>query len=102
MATYAVTFDLKYDTSESYGARYASFMEAIRKCSSVWTATTSFALVQTSEALEDFERRLYLTRFDVTKDQMVVIDVSYDSAISRGAIKEPQKLASLLPGIVQK
>ena len=58
--------------------------------------------MSTTEALEELERRLYLTQFSTSMDKMLVIDVSYDSAISRGDITEKEKLTKLLPGINHK
>jgi hypothetical protein len=102
MPTYAITFTIDYDTHESWNRRYDSFMTAVRQCPVVWLETTSFCLVQTSETLAALEQRLWLTSFDSTKDKMVVINVSYDDAICRGAIKDRAKLETLLPGIQKK
>jgi hypothetical protein len=102
MSTYAISFDLKYDTSESYTKRYQSLMTAIRACPTVWTATTAFCLVETTETLEALERRLYLTLFDATKDKLLVINVSYDAATIRGPSTDLPTLRKLLPGIQEK
>jgi len=102
MSTFAISFDLKYDTSESYGKRYTSLMAAIRACPTVWSATTAFCLVETSETLEALERRLYLSQFDATKDKLLIINVSYDSATIRGLNTDLATLRKLLPGIQEK
>lgn len=102
MSTYAITFTIDYDTAASWNRRYDSFMDEVRKCPVVWTETTSFCLVQSAESIEALERRLFLSQFDPTKDKMVVINVSNDPAISRGAIKDPATLRKLLPGIQQR
>lgn len=101
MGVYAVSFTLKYD--DEYSERYASLMEQIRAKGVVWEETTSFALVETSETMDEFETRLWLrSKFNAAIDAMLVIDVSYCSAICRGDFKQKSKLANLLPGIVQK
>lgn len=102
MAIYAITFTIDYDTAVNWNRRYDSFMGEVRKCSTVWTETTSFCLVETTESLETLERRLFLSLFDPVKDKMLVINVSYDSAIARGAIQHPAVLRALLPGIELK
>jgi hypothetical protein len=97
MATYAVSFNIAYDSAASYSERYGSFMEEIRKCSTVWAETTSFCLCETNETLADFETRLFLSKFSPSRDKMLVMDVRYDSAIARGKIEFPATLRSLLP-----
>lgn len=96
----AVSFHLDYDST--YTDRYASLMKAIRSCPKVWEETTSFAIVETTEKIEDFERRLFLTDFKPSVDTLLVIDVSYDTAISRGKIRDPKTLKELLPGLQAK
>lgn len=102
MATYAVSFNIAYDSSVSYSERYESLMDEIRKCPTVWMETTSFCLCETNETLESFQRRLYLSKFSPTKDKMLVIDVRYDNAIAQGKIDYPATLRSLLPSVVVK
>jgi len=97
MHTYAVSFTIHYDTDRQ--RRYDSLMAEIRKCSRVWEETTSFCLVETSETLDVFERRLYLSHFSPTKDKLLVVSVRYDDAKARGAIKLPATLRMLLPSI---
>jgi predicted RNA-binding protein len=77
-------------------------MAVIRSYTKVWDETTSFALVETNETIDVFEQRLWLSKFDSTKDKLLVIDVSYDTATFRGTVKKIDTLKSLLPGIVQK
>ena len=102
MSTFAVTFDIKFDTATNWNRRYDSLMAAINKCKRVWKETTSFCLVETTETLDDFERRLFLTDFDGSQDKMLVIDVGYDSCISRGAIKDKALLRALMPMVQSK
>ncbi|VVT04749.1 hypothetical protein [Erythrobacter sp. EC-HK427] len=102
MATYAVSFNIHYDTANSYNERYESLMDEIKKCPKFWLETTSFCLCETNETLETFERRLYLSKFSPTKDKMLVLDVRYDDAIARGNIKDQMTLRSLLPSVVVK
>jgi hypothetical protein len=100
MSTFALSFNIHYD--DTYSDRYGSLMAEVRKCSKIWAETTSFCLVQTAESLTAFESRLYLSKFAPSKDRMLVIDVSFDSAIARGKIDYPSTLGSMLPGIAIK
>ena len=98
MATYAVSFNIKYDSEASYTERYSSFMSRMRQISGrMWAETTSFCLCETDLDMESFERSLWLTSFDATKDKMLVLDVHYDSAIARGSLDYPSTLRALLP-----
>lgn len=103
MPKYAVSFELKSD--DTYGSRYTSLMEQIRKAPStqVWTETTSFALVSTTETLDTFEHRLYYsTTLSSTKDKLLVIDHANSSAIARGPFLYPATLGSHFKTFVQK
>jgi len=95
MSTYAVSFTIDYDAT--YVERYDSLMSEIRASGKIWAETTSFCLVDSNETLENLERRLFLSRFSPTRDKMLVVDVSLDRAIARGAIEYPATLRSLLP-----
>ena len=97
MATYAISFNLHYDST--YSDRYDSLMKAIRSSATVWEETTSFALVESSKSLTIFEIDLYLSKFDATKDILVVIDVTNCAAEARGKIADKTKLRKLLPNI---
>lgn len=59
MATYAVSFEIKADNE--YDKRYASLVKQLKLKGTMWDETTSFALVQTTESLDDFEHRLYFS-----------------------------------------
>lgn len=72
-------------------------MAEINKCTKVWSETTSFCLCETSETLQAFEIRLFLSKFSPSQDKLLVMDVDYDSAIARGKIDYPATLRSLLP-----
>lgn len=89
---YAVSFELKSDAT--YQARYDSLMAQLRKgAGGFWDETTSFVLVRTDEAIDDFERRLYVgSSFDGSKDKILVIDHAASTAIARGVITMPHTL----------
>ena len=97
MATYAVSFHLKKDSS--YETRYGSLMEEIRKSSTVWDETTSFCLVERSESLSVFTSKLYMTDFSPSRDKLLVMSVKEVAASARGDINYPATLRSLLPSI---
>lgn len=96
MSTYAVSF--RFESDATRGERYESFMEAIRK-TKTWVETTSFCLVETSETISAFEIRLFLTKFNLTRDTMLVMEVGHSDAIARGKVDYPATLGSLLPKI---
>lgn len=97
MATYAVSFEFKYD--DSYSDRYNSFVSYLYK-HIYWAETTSLILVESSRDIADFEVNLYImTQFDATKDKLLVIEVQYDNAIARGKFANTTNLQKLLYGI---
>jgi hypothetical protein len=102
MTTYAVSFDLKSDTT--YDDRYKSLMAEIKKGTQrTWEDTTSFVLVDSAETLSGFESRIYInSSFDASKDKLLVMDVTGNSAIFRGKTTYPHTLSTLLPKVVQK
>lgn len=62
-----------------------------------------FALVQTTESLDDFEHRLYFSSDLLdTKDKLLVIDVTDRVGTLRGKILMPNVLKSVMPKVVQK
>ncbi|SFO01756.1 hypothetical protein [Sphingomonas sp. OK281] len=100
MSTYAVSFKLASDST--YHARYESLMGQIRACNTVWTETTSFALVSTNESISELENRLYFRTLLLTStDLLVVIDVSGAAATIRGTNSYPHTLRALLPRITE-
>lgn len=101
MTVYAVSFTLASDST--YGDRYDSLMKQVRAKGKIWEETTSFALVETSESLSDFEIRLYVdSDFNATKDLMVVIAVTGCNGICRGKNALSATLSSIAPEIEQK
>lgn len=95
MPHYAVTFVLKSDSD--YADRYDSLMDQINAHPSkmVWSETTSFALVETTEGLETFADRIYFQSSVMSsKDKLVVIDHLNGNAVARGPIQYPNTLKS--------
>jgi hypothetical protein len=92
MATYAVSFDIHYNTT--YSERYQSLMAEIHKCSRVWEETTSFCLCETSESLDIFQQRLYMSRFDPGIDKMLVMDVKLNASVVSKYIESTSTLRS--------
>ena len=100
MATYAISFEIKSDST--YSKRYQSLMAQVHKCSIVWTETTSFALVQTPESLEDLELRLFVqSEISHLRDKLLVINVTNIPGIFRGVNEMPATLARLMPLVTQ-
>jgi hypothetical protein len=103
MAHYSVSFELKSDAA--YGARYSSLMEQIRKAPSknVWTETTSFALVETTETLDAFADRLYLwSAISASTDKLLVIDHLNGKAVVRGTLLYPNTLGGHFYSCIKK
>jgi len=95
MATFLVSFDLKYDSD--YSDRYTSFMEQVKKGAKYWDDTTSFLVVENSEDIDAFCHRIYVSsKFNSTKDLYLVLDANVKSGRIRGAIKS-QTIFTLLP-----
>lgn len=95
MAVFLVSFELKYD--DDYGARYKSFTDELKATGRHWDENTSFVVVETEEALDDFCRRIYEnTEFDGTKDRYLVLDANVKSGRVRGPVSDSD-LFKLLP-----
>ncbi len=95
MYEYAISFTIKSDSS--YSHRYDSLMEQIRATpdGKVWTETTSFALVSSSEAATAFANRLYFQSDILSdKDILIVFDHHNGICIARGPIEFPATLRS--------
>lgn len=93
MYEYAISFEIKAD--DTYGERYTSLMEEIRKTpnASVWTETTSFVLLRSAETIDDLEHRLYYnSKLNSAKDILLVIDHISSFAVARGPIEYPATL----------
>ncbi|MFY0400792.1 hypothetical protein [Brevundimonas naejangsanensis] len=101
VGVYAVSFELKSDSD--YSKRYDSLMEQLKLKGEMWDETTSFALVETDESLDDFEHRLYFkSELLDSKDKLFVIDVTDRPCIARGPFVMPYTLKSIMPKVVQK
>lgn len=102
---YAISFRLKNATCGgfTYGERLASLIEQIRMTKPSWEETTSFALVKSTETIENFLNRLYLkSNFSAADDLMIVIDIERAVAATKGVVEYPATLTSLLNGLGQK
>lgn len=103
MAHYAVSFEIK--SGPGYVDRYSSLMAQIREAPSnnVWTETTSFALVETTETVEAFADRLYyLSTLSSSTDKLLVIDHLSGKAIARGPFQYPYTLGGHFYSCVKK
>lgn len=95
MYVYIVSFELKNDIT--YDSRYRSLMRELR-AGTCWEETTSFALVETPEAIDAFFDRLYYKSEIIdSKDLLLVIDTTSQAARVRGPVKYPATLHALLP-----
>lgn len=102
MTVYAISIKIDYDSPSSWSERYDSLMAAILKCPKVWSETTSLCVVETPETLEQLETRLWLTKFDSSKDILLVAEIGHVACALRGAAKDKLKLKSLLPRLQLK
>jgi len=93
MARYAVSFEIHSDST--YTERYRSLINQIFKApgTNIWTETTSFALVETTESLSQFADRLYFSSEILdNKDKLLVIDHRASHALARGPFEYPATL----------
>lgn len=96
MATYAVVFDIKVDSTHK--ARRDSLTEQIGRSSTYWDGATSFAIVRSSESIEAFSDRLYReSKIVELKDLLLVVDLDSQEARARGPIANARTLKLLLP-----
>lgn len=101
MPSYVVSFRIHQDTTRQ--SRYDSLVEEIKKCKTSWLETTSFALVQSDESLDDLEHRLYYkSKILADKDLLFVVPVTDEPAILRGKDLLPYTLRAILPKTVNK
>ena len=101
MPSFAISFRVHEDST--YRVRYQSLVEQIKKCSYAWLETTSFALVRTSETLDDLEFRLYYdSKLQADRDLLFVVPVTDEPAILRGKDNLPNTLRAILPKAVNK
>lgn len=94
MPSFAVSFEL--ESNSSYSSRYRSLIEQLlsEPSKNVWTETTSFALVETSETLSAFADRLYYkTDVSSATDILLVFNPNTGEAIVRGPVNYPHTLS---------
>ncbi|QCS64410.1 hypothetical protein EC609_19125 [Achromobacter denitrificans] len=85
MAHFIVTFRFKNDST--YQDRYDSFVDKVRGIAmlSAWDETSSFFAFQADDNAAGLCSTLYLeTKFDSTKDRMVVIDLDRKEKATKG------------------
>lgn len=98
MHKYLVSFRFEYD--DGYSDRYDSFIETIETlfAGRHWYGTTSvyvFASYKTASEIAD--TLAYTTKFDVTKDQLVVISLEHiHLSETRGNLENENVLLSIL------
>ncbi|NYT81449.1 hypothetical protein H0A70_08095 [Alcaligenaceae bacterium] len=91
MPHFIVTFRIKDD--KDYQARYDSFMETAKSLAkySPWDQTTSFLALQSTDAnatSSSLCSSLYVdSKFDSTKDVMVVVDLDKRTKSTKGKIE---------------
>lgn len=100
MTHFVVTFRFKSD--ESYQDRYESFVDKVNELAEggvgeVWGETSSFLAFKAKGTASELCSSLYLlTKFDQTKDKMVVIDMDNRQKATKGEIEYPNTLTSCL------
>lgn len=102
---YAISFRLKNATcaGSTYGERLDSLMKQIRVTDPTWEETTSFALINSTEKIEELVDRLYLrSEFSAADDLLIVIDIERGVAMTKGEVAYPATLGSLLNRLAQK
>lgn len=85
MANVLVTFRIEYDST--YSDRYASFTEKARQLAidGMWDEPTSFLAFHANGTAQQICDQLYFgSKFDATKDLMLVIDLTRREFAQRG------------------
>ena len=99
MATFILSF--RIDLDATYQARYASTVSAIRaeaKNGRWWDETTSYFLIEADKTADSLARSVYLRAdLDLSKDALLVVNVTNNSHATLGRFDEPGKLASFFP-----
>ncbi|RBL87889.1 hypothetical protein DDE05_00500 [Streptomyces cavourensis] len=93
MAHFIVTFRLKNDST--YQERYESFVDRVRAITPLapWDETSSFFAFRANGSAASICSDLYLnSKFDSTKDQMVVIDLDLKQKATKGKVEYPALL----------
>lgn len=96
--TYAVSFRIAFDST--YFDRWSSTIDAVRAQAdrgATWEELTSQILFRSSKSADGIARDIYLgSKFDVTRDGLLVINHSDGTFATRGKIDNPATLASIL------
>jgi hypothetical protein len=100
MSRYAITFRIHAD--DGYSDRYESFTDQVKKGVTYWWAgTTSFYAIQTTEALDDYCRRIYVhSDFNATKDVFVVVNIETGTGRSKGPVTD-KDLFKAFPAVIE-
>ena len=63
----------------------------------VWEEFVSFMVIQSSKTTDELTQTIYLdSKFDGSKDSLIVIGLSYHHYVVRGLIEQPSALAHLM------
>lgn len=96
MATYMITFRLKYDAS--YTDRWSSVVVAIRAQAhggKAWEEMTATIILTSFKTADDLARDIYISSsFDATSDSLLVVNSSNNTYATRGQIDYPATLGS--------
>ena len=97
MATHLISFRIQYDADHT--DRWSSTIEAIRNEASdsvTWEETTSLIILRSSMSAEMLATSIYInSKFDVTKDKLLVVDATTGAYATRGQIDYPATLAGM-------
>jgi hypothetical protein len=93
---YAIAFRIKHD--DTYEERLQSLVGVIRReAMGVWEELTSFMVIETTKTTDELAQTIYLdSEFDGDKDSLVVISLSYQHYVARGAMEHAPALAHLM------
>ena len=93
---YAVTFQIKDDDSRD--ERLQSVAATVRQQAlGVWEEINSVMVIESNKTTDELTQAIYLdSKFDGSKDSLVVIGLSYQHYVARGVIEQPAALAQLM------
>ena len=93
---YAVAFQIDHD--DDYNDRLQSVIAtARREALAVWDEFNALLVIESNKTTDELTQAIYLeSKFDGSKDSLVVISLSYQHCVARGAIQHASALAHVM------
>lgn len=99
MATHLISLRISFDAG--YSDRWSSTVASIRseaKEGRSWEETSSFFVLESVKTADAFASSVYArSKFDVSRDTLLVVNATHNTYATRGKIDYPVTLASFFP-----